>query len=200
MEKIEITLPTIDQVEFETLVSEESIPIRGNAIATGNDEEDAKVENDLIDQLERGNIWAWCAVEVRATWRGITASDYLGGCSYASQNDFERGDGYYSDMKQTAYNQLLDKIRALKEKETNHFFEMLDIDKCKELIQRAKERKEIAILCPHYSINIQSKYNDSKDPEQMNWDFDDFENALDCTLSVSDYDDLIADFTETENE
>jgi hypothetical protein len=79
-------------------------------------------------------------------------------------------------------------------KATNYFLETLDVEACKELI--AKTRKdEITILCPHYSINIQSKYfhDDTIDPESMHWDWEDFEQLLDTTLFVNDYDDLCAD-------
>lgn len=62
----------------------------------------------------------------------------------------------------------------------------------------------LIILCPHYSINIQSKYFYSEcDPEQIDWDWQDFESQLqDVTLSVNDYDDLVIeifpdDFTDS---
>ena len=68
----------------------------------------------------------------------------------------------------------------------NVFLELLDIDKCKQLIAQCP-KDEIVILCPHYSINIQSKYEDG---EQMDWDFTDFEDAIGEQMYVNDYDDL----------
>ncbi len=41
-----------------------------------------------------GNIWAWCRVEVRATYGGYTASDYLPYASYASRWEFEHSESY----------------------------------------------------------------------------------------------------------
>lgn len=54
----------------------------------------------------------------------------------------------------------------------------------------------MVILCPHYSINIQSRYDDG---EQMDWDFDGLEQELGETLMVNDYDDLVVDCSETED-
>jgi hypothetical protein len=71
----------------------------------------------------------------------------------------------------------------------NHFLMMLDVNKCKALIARTPS-DEITILCPNYSINIQSKYEDG---ELCNADFDALEELLGETLFVNDYDDLCAD-------
>lgn len=68
----------------------------------------------------------------------------------------------------------------------NRFLELLDIEKCKQLISECPE-DEIVILCPHYSINIASFYEDG---EQLQWDFDDFDEAIGEQCYVNDYDDL----------
>ena len=49
------------------------------------------------DEYFGGNSWAWCAVEVRVEVGSLTASEYLGGCNYASEADFLTG-GYFTDM------------------------------------------------------------------------------------------------------
>jgi hypothetical protein len=76
----------------------------------------------------------------------------------------------------------------------NYFTETLDVEACKAKIAKTRE-DEICILCPHYSINIQSKYykDESLDPEAMDWDFDDFEEKIGQTMYVNDYDDLCCD-------
>lgn len=74
----------------------------------------------------------------------------------------------------------------------NLFLELLDIDKTKESIANCP-KDEVVILIPHYSINVQSVYANCPDPEQIDWDWNDLEELLDCTLMVNDYDDLIAD-------
>jgi len=49
---------------------------------------------------------------------------------------------------------------------------------------------EVKILIPHYSINVQSKYEDG---EELQYELDEVEDELGCTLIVNDYDDLVAD-------
>jgi hypothetical protein len=107
-----ITLPTIDQIEFELIVHEESTPIKGNALASGDDATDKKQERMIERQLANGNSWAWCCVQMKGTYKGLEASDYLGCCSYKSQKDFER-DGYYQDMKTTVFADILKQIENL---------------------------------------------------------------------------------------
>ena len=59
--------------------------------------EDAETVQYVRDQADSGNEWAWCTAKVTVTIGGLTATDYLGGCSYESESDFKAG-GYYSDM------------------------------------------------------------------------------------------------------
>lgn len=75
----------------------EDMPFVGNCMASGDDEVDAEAEQWIRDQLDAGNEWAWCCVKVTATFKGLEATDYLGGCSYKGEADFKSG-GYYDDM------------------------------------------------------------------------------------------------------
>lgn len=65
--------------------------------------------------------------------------------------------------------------------------EILDFDKCKALVKQTPE-DEYTILCPHYSINVQSKI----EGEKLQYDLDELEQVLDCSVFVSQYDDLCA--------
>lgn len=112
--EIKIILPTIKQVEFAIEALPEYIPIKGYAIASGDPEFDAKVENDIAEQLEI-NIWAWCTVKVTATWKGLEGTDYLGGCSYKSEKDFMENSGYYLGMRGYAYIDLIGQLKHLAE-------------------------------------------------------------------------------------
>lgn len=74
---------------------------------------------------------------------------------------------------------------------TNKIAAMFNIAEVKKAIANCPN-DEVVILCGHWSIN-KPKYDDSEDFEAETWDFDDFEDTLDTTLYVSDYDDLVAD-------
>lgn len=110
---ITITLPTIDEVEFSIECEDEDIPVRGNAISSGDDKHDRECEDEIIADYESGNYWAWCCVHVTAKWKSLEGDDYLGCCSYKSEEDFIRTSGYYDDMKQAAYNELIEKLTSL---------------------------------------------------------------------------------------
>ena len=84
----------------------ELVPIEGNAMASGDDEFDAQVENEIRERLNQGDIWAWAAVEVRATWRGFRGTACLGCCSYQSEEDFCEPDGYFDDLVNEALGDL----------------------------------------------------------------------------------------------
>lgn len=112
MKTITVTLPKIEDVQFEIEVEEDHIPVRGNALASGDDAEDKRVEDEIIARLENEDVWAWASVRMVATWRGLTADDYLGACCYKDEDDFKK-DGYYEDMKNNAYNSLLRQITDL---------------------------------------------------------------------------------------
>jgi hypothetical protein len=111
---IRFKLPTIDQVNFTVEALPEDLPIRGNIMASGDDDVDKEVEETVIRQLENGNVWAWCIIEVTAEYKGYTGVDYLGGCSYRSRADFEK-DAYCKDMKRQAFEALLLSLQALDE-------------------------------------------------------------------------------------
>jgi hypothetical protein len=74
-------------------------------------EEDHAPDDDFEDpetlawvkrQIAQGNEWGWCCVEVVAELDGnFSGYDYLGGCSYESEENF-KNDGYYEDMQHVA--------------------------------------------------------------------------------------------------
>lgn len=87
-----------DQVNWTVTPYADPTPVRGNALASGDDAEDRKAEDSILRRLRLGQVWAWCTVEVKGFWRGLTASAYLGCCSYRNRADFEKG-GYYEDLQ-----------------------------------------------------------------------------------------------------
>ena len=112
MTTIRIKLPTIKQVEFELSAEYEDTQIRGS-FDSGDAELDEQTALDIEEKLE-WNIWAWCVVKVECKYKGLTGTDYLGGCSYEDEKDFIENSGYYEDMKQQAFDDLIQQIKNLK--------------------------------------------------------------------------------------
>lgn len=94
-------------------VTPEYISIKGNCSAI-DDATDAATEKWIRNELEKGNVWAWCQVEITAEHRhlGLTGSSCLGACSHPSEEDFKAEGGYYADMKSEAIENLADEILA----------------------------------------------------------------------------------------
>lgn len=97
--------------EYRIVVQPEYEPVRGNYLVSGDPEEDKKAEDEVIARIERGDVWAWALVRVDAVvvldGETFVGTDFLGGCSYYSQADFER-DEYFQDMKHEAFRALKD--------------------------------------------------------------------------------------------
>jgi hypothetical protein len=87
-----------EDVEFELICCPEYTPIEGNVMSSGDDGADYNAEKAVYEQLQSGNEWAWCTVELKGTFNTFEFSDYLGCCSYASEEEFKE-DGYYEGMK-----------------------------------------------------------------------------------------------------
>ncbi len=66
---------------------------------------------------------------------------------------------------------------------------IIDFNACKKLVKQAKNNNEsMVILCPYYSINIASKFEDG---EQLQWDMDELSDYIGVLVEVSDYDDMV---------
>ena len=93
------------KVTYELTVEHEDAPVRGNAMASGDDAYDKQIEDDIIERLDRDDRWAWCCVKVTAgvTVGGhtFTGCDYLGCVCEDSEESFKEN-GYYEDMKSEA--------------------------------------------------------------------------------------------------
>ena len=96
----------------ELTAEPEHIPVRGNAIVSGDDDYDKEVEDSIISDLEKGNKWAWCCAAVEVSYvcpccghEPDSHTEYLGGCSYKDADDFKRG-GYYCGMIKDALSNM----------------------------------------------------------------------------------------------
>lgn len=110
MKTITIKVPMMEEVEFGIGLHPEDTHPR-DCFDSGDEEVDKKDVAKILKDLE-WNPWAWCVVEVRATWRGLSEHAYLGGCSYANEEDF-KSCVYYEDLKCEAYERLIKKIHSL---------------------------------------------------------------------------------------
>jgi hypothetical protein len=102
---------TPETVNICVVCETEYIPIKGNAIVSGDDKLDRRVERKIQRDLDNGNPWAWCSVRVTASPKDpehceLEASAYLGGCSYQSKKDFIKNSGYYEQMVEECLDEL----------------------------------------------------------------------------------------------
>jgi hypothetical protein len=88
-------------VEFNLELLQDDTPIRGNAMASGDDDVDRRYENKIIAALEDGNDWMWANVRMTASVDIDECWDSLHCCVYENRADFE-DDRYYFDMKDEA--------------------------------------------------------------------------------------------------
>jgi hypothetical protein len=113
--EIAVRRPTKDDVHFALWHEPEDM-----YELEGNFTDPADVEW-IRKELEDGNDWAWCRTQVHATWtdpetgKEYEGDDYLGGCSYRSKEDFMQPGGYYDDMKNAAYDELVKNVEADRE-------------------------------------------------------------------------------------
>ncbi len=112
---------THEEVDIRLEAEPEFVPVEGNACASGDDAFDREVERNIICRIQEGDVWAWAAVTVTVSWGAFSASDHLGCCSYADEEDFSHPGGYFDDMVDEALEELnrivLDAYRQLKTRE-----------------------------------------------------------------------------------
>jgi hypothetical protein len=93
-------------------VCQSDIPVRGNAIVSGDDEYDRDLENQIINDLE-WNVWAWCditvSLELEIDGNTLQGGDSLGACNYKNEKDFM--ESLYPEMVQNAINEALDGLK-----------------------------------------------------------------------------------------
>lgn len=94
-------------VTFELECLPEDIPVRGNAMASGDDAADREYEDEIIRRLDAGDVWAWCTVKVTARFGAFEGVSYLGCCNYRDEEDFTQPGGYFEDMEAEAFDALL---------------------------------------------------------------------------------------------
>jgi len=104
------------KVKYHLEVSQDDQDVRGNVLASGCDECDKRAEDEVIDRLDNGDVWAWALVRVVATYEGIDDIEgdaYLGCCVYYGPGDFKANSCYYEDLKLEACNELREKLEHI---------------------------------------------------------------------------------------
>ena len=89
---------------------QEDIPVRGNAVASGDNDVDKEIEDRILRDLE-WNIWAWCSVTVRCTYGPFNGEAHVGCCSYDDEEAFKESSGYYLDMQIEALDDLISNMQ-----------------------------------------------------------------------------------------
>lgn len=100
----------ISGVTYTLTVDQEDIEIKGNVLASGNEDDDRKAEEWTYHELERGNIFAWCWARVVAKADGFEGSDSLGCISCRGREEFERL--FLPDLKTNALDDLRRVLKA----------------------------------------------------------------------------------------
>lgn len=63
-------------------------------------------------QLEQGNDWAWCQVDIKVELHDLEGIAGIGGCSYENKEAFKSG-GYYESLVSEAVDELARKLEAI---------------------------------------------------------------------------------------
>lgn len=115
-------LPTVEEVEFVIEIDAEYQDPRDHFPVAADNADDAAADEAMLDEIEqrlrRGDLWAFCSVCVKAIWIDpetdleFEGTDYLGGCSYADEEDFKQPGGYYQQMQKEAFNDLIKQIES----------------------------------------------------------------------------------------
>lgn len=80
------------------------------SFASDDDDLDRKEVARIKRRYAAGDRWAWCSTRVTVECGSFTGeSDWLGGCSYASEKDFKKSD-CYKDMQREARENLLNQL------------------------------------------------------------------------------------------
>jgi hypothetical protein len=102
-----------EQAQIALEVEQDDLPVRGNALASGDTAVDRECEDAILARLDAGDVWAWAHVRVVARIEldeeDFEAEAALGGCSYAGEADFRACD-YYADMLGEALDRLYEEL------------------------------------------------------------------------------------------
>ncbi len=102
---------TKEDCDINIKVEIDSLSIRGNVMVSGDNCFDKECEDEIINRVNDGDVWAWAHVTVVAGYNGFFGQASLGGCTYKDQKEFEQDD-YYHDLAEEAIKDLNAHINA----------------------------------------------------------------------------------------
>lgn len=106
-----VALGALARIELD-VEPELDVEVRGN-VSSGNAAADKKSEDEILNRLNRGDVWAWCQVRVKASLGPHVAySDWCGATSCANSTDYERPGGYYDGQRLQALHNLLKLVKG----------------------------------------------------------------------------------------
>lgn len=103
---------TLADCTVEIIAEQDDIGVRGNAMCSDDPTFDKECEDEILRRLDQGDTWAWASVTVRVSYAGFVGEDYLGCCCYEDEADFVSNGAYYADMKATAFDDMVRKMRT----------------------------------------------------------------------------------------
>jgi len=103
---------TIADITVHIEALPEDMPVVGNVGESGNKDQDLAVENSILRRLDRGDIWAWCMVQITCTYKMFTTTELITGCNYASEADF-KSSGSYTDIVEICLAKLQKQVNEL---------------------------------------------------------------------------------------
>jgi hypothetical protein len=101
-------------LEIRVDVEDEFIPINADQLPSYTEEQ----LEDLREAASQ-NIWKWCSVGVTAHYTTedgtilVSDTEWLGCCSYESEQDFIDNSGYYEDMKDTVTKDIMGQVKNI---------------------------------------------------------------------------------------
>lgn len=99
---------TKDMVDFQISIKQEDISIEKYLSFELTGVDHSEYIKKVLDD-DGYNPWLWCVVKVSALYKGLTSTNYLGGCCYESEDKF-KADRYYQDMKDVAFDELKNQV------------------------------------------------------------------------------------------
>lgn len=86
-------------------ITSEALP---EEIAIEESFEDAETI-EQVKNLAKYSEWGWCCAKITVTYRGIVETEYLGGCSYDNEHEFQRC-SYFADMVAECCKRIADQV------------------------------------------------------------------------------------------